>query len=145
MAFKIPSSIPLKIVYVLLTILGLFQLALIFGVPWGEAVWGGQHRILPTSLRIGSATSILLYIFFAWVLRRRERHPHGMFAKIMAWVLVGYSAIGVVMNSISSSRYENFIWAPVALILTICMYLIARPPRNIYGPYSYFPNDDYTP
>lgn len=137
--FSIPSSTPLRIVYVLLTILGLFQLALIVGMPWGEAAWGGQHRILPTSFRFGSAVSILLYIFFAWVLRRHEQHPPDRFAKITAWVITGYSALGVIMNSISSSRYENFIWAPVALILTICMYLIARPPRNIHGPYSYYP------
>lgn len=142
--FSIPSSIPLKIVYVLLTILGVFQLALIFGVPWGKAAWGGQYDVLPTLYRWGSVSSIGLYIFFAWVLRRRERHPHDRFAKVTAWILVAYSAVGVIANSASSSRYENVIWAPVAVVLTICMYLIARPPRNIYGPNSYFPNDDYT-
>jgi hypothetical protein len=137
--FTIPSSIPLKIIYVLLGALTLFQLALIFGVPWGHAAWGGQYRVLPTLYRFGSASSILLYGLFVWVFRQREKHPQRKKTKVLAWIIFGYSVIGVVMNSLSSSRLENFIWAPVSAILAICMYLIARPPRNIYGPYSYYP------
>ncbi len=139
MAFTIPSSIPLRIIYVLLGVLTLFQLALIFGAPWGHAAWGGAHRVLPTLYRLGSVSSILLYLFFVWVFRQREQHPQRKSTKTLAWIIFGYSVIGVVMNSISSSRLENFIWAPVSAILAVCMYLIARPPRNIYGPYSYFP------
>jgi hypothetical protein len=140
--FRIPSSTPLKIIYVLLTILGLFQLALILGAPWGEAAWGGQYRVLPTFYRVGSVTSIGLYLFFVWALRRREQHPRDKFARVTAWILVAYSAVGVIANSASSSRYENLIWAPVAVVLTICMFLIAKPHRDINGPYSYYPNDD---
>jgi hypothetical protein len=143
--FTIPSSIPLKIVYILLTILGLFQLALIFGMPWGQAAWGGQHSVLPTAYRWGSASSIGLYIFFAWVLRRREQHWRYAFPRVVSWIIVGFFALGVIANVASSSRYEQLIWAPVAAVLTICSFLIARPAPNIYGPYSYFPNDDYTP
>ncbi len=120
------SSIPLRITYVLLILLGVFQLALIFGVPWGHAAWGGQYRVLPKLYRFGSVSSIGLYCLFAWILRRRERHPEYKFPKVASWVLVGYSVMGIIANSASSSRYENFIWAPVSLVLTMCMVLIAR-------------------
>ena len=50
---------------VLLAILALFQIALIAGMPIGRFAWGGQHEVLPSKLRIGSASSILFYAFMA--------------------------------------------------------------------------------
>ncbi|OYW84693.1 hypothetical protein B7Z17_03685, partial [Candidatus Saccharibacteria bacterium 32-49-10] len=48
----------------LLVALILFQIALILGAPFGNYAWGGQHRVLPTKLRIGSASSIVIYLLF---------------------------------------------------------------------------------
>lgn len=42
----------------LLAGLAVFQGALITGAPLRRMAWGGQHRVLPANLRIGSAISI---------------------------------------------------------------------------------------
>jgi hypothetical protein len=51
----------------ILAVLGVFQLALIAGAPLGRLAWGGQHEVLPPKLRLGSAVSIALYGFFAYI------------------------------------------------------------------------------
>src|ERR671917_227371 len=50
---------------VLLAALAVFQTALICGAPLGRFAWGGQHVVLPSRLRIGSAVSLVLYALFA--------------------------------------------------------------------------------
>ena len=43
---------------VLMGMVGLFQLALAAGAPWGEAAWGGRHEgTLPTGLRVASGVA----------------------------------------------------------------------------------------
>ena len=44
-------------VCVLLGGLAVFQALLALGAPLGAFAWGGQHRVLPTRLRVGSAVS----------------------------------------------------------------------------------------
>ena len=66
---------------VLLGALALFQLALILGAPVGRFAWGGQYRVLPAKLRIGSAVAIVIYALIgalaldrASVIEAAERH-----------------------------------------------------------------------
>lgn len=49
------------IITILLTLLAIFQLALVCGAPLGKFAWGGQHKVLPPKLRIGSGIAIVLY------------------------------------------------------------------------------------
>lgn len=54
---------------VVLALLALFQIALALGAPLGRFAWGGQHRVLPPRLRVGSAVSVLVYVLIdlvAW-------------------------------------------------------------------------------
>ena len=50
---------------VVLTALAVLQVLVAAGRPYGHLVWGGQHRILPTPLRAGSAASSCLYTAFS--------------------------------------------------------------------------------
>jgi hypothetical protein len=115
--------------YVLLAALTVFQVALIAGAPLGRLAWGGQHRVLPKGLRIGSAVSVVLYALFAFVIWRaaghatdvgdvRESYP-------LIWVLTAYFGIGVLANLASRSRPERAVMTPVALVLAFCCLLIA--------------------
>lgn len=114
---------------VLLALLGVFQLALALGAPWGRFAWGGQHeRELPGRLRLGSAISIVLYAFFAVVLLDRAELVDVLpdaFSRVAAWVLFGYLALGVVMNGISRSRHERAVMTPVTLVLAVCALVVA--------------------
>ncbi len=113
----------------LLAALAVFQLALALGAPWGRFVWGGQHeRQLPRGLRIGSAVSIVLYALFAVVLLDRaglvDVVPDAV-ARVGAWVLLAYFALGVLMNGLSRSRSERLVMTPAVLVLAVCTGIIA--------------------
>jgi hypothetical protein len=116
-------------------VVALFQLLLALGVPWGAAAWGGQNPgVLPAGFRIGSAVSALVvyplmiaYILDASRLVRIAWLPGSR--RIAMWVLFAFFALGTVMNTITQSPIER-IWAPVNLILAICVFLIARRPAD---------------
>ncbi len=107
--------------------LAVFQVSLIAGAPLGHLAWGGQHRILPRNLRIGSAVSLALYGIFAYVALAWAGLAapliSGTFTDVSAWVLTAYFAVGVVMNGISRSRPERLTMTPVALVLAL-LYLV---------------------
>ncbi|MGY1751425.1 hypothetical protein [Modestobacter sp. SYSU DS0511] len=114
----------------LLAALAVFQVALVAGAPLGRFAWGGQHVVLPTGLRIGSAVSIVLYGVIALVLLQAagalEVVPRSL-ADVGIWVLTGYFTLGVLMNAASRSRPERLVMTPVALALAVvCLVLALR-------------------
>ncbi|MET3922726.1 hypothetical protein [Arthrobacter sp. UYEF20] len=103
-----------------------FQGALIAGAPLGRMAWGGQHRVLPAKLRIGSALSISGYALFAYAaLAKAGLVPplvSESFTAITVWVMTAYFVLGVLMNGISRSKPERLIMTPTTLVLT-ALYL----------------------
>jgi len=109
------------LVCALLGALAVFQASLMFGAPLGRFAWGGQHRVLPTALRVGSAVSIALYALLATVVLARANMvatgvPDGV-VHTAAWVVVGYFFIGIWMNLLSRSKSERAVMAPTAAVL----------------------------
>lgn len=109
---------------VMLAGLAVFQGLLAAGRPLGRFAWGGQHRVLPTGLRIGSAISIAIYLVIALVVLAAARPPTGT-ADVAIWVLTGYFALGVVMNAASRSRSERLVMTPLVLVLGLCCLVVA--------------------
>ena len=109
--------------------LAVFQAALVGGAPIGRFAWGGQHTVLPAGLRVGSAVSIILYAAFGYVaLAKANMVPflgNETATTVVAWVLTGYFALGVVMNAISRSKPERAVITPVALFLAIAYLVLA--------------------
>lgn len=116
------------VVIVLLAGLTVFQIALIAGAPIARFAWGGQHDVLPARLRVGSATSIVLYVLFAIVVLDRAGFvsvlPSAV-AEIGTWVLVAYFTLGIVLNGISRSRPERFTMTPICALLAVGCLLVA--------------------
>jgi hypothetical protein len=112
---------------VLLAALAVFQAALIAGAPLGRFAWGGQHNLLPAKLRSGSATSIILYVFFAYVALAKAGMMAPLvnqgFTDVFSWVLTAYFAVGIVMNGISRSKPERVVMTPAVAVLT-ALYLV---------------------
>ena len=42
------------------------------------------------------------------------------------WFFAGVCAMSVLVNFASQSRWENFIWGPIALILAVLCVTVAR-------------------
>ena len=123
------DSVPFAIALtVILAALAFFQLALAFGAPLGRFAWGGQHRILPARLRIGSAVSILVYALIDVIVWDRvgaiDVFPEP-FSEVAMWVIFAYFVLGILMNAISRSKPERYVMAPVSLVLAVLSFLIA--------------------
>ena len=122
---SVPFALALTVVLVLLA---LFQLALILGAPLGRYAWGGQHRVLPVRLRVGSAVSILIYALIALIAWDRVGAIELFgepFAEIAMWVIFGYFVLGIFMNAASRSKPERFTMVPVAVVLAVLSFFIA--------------------
>jgi hypothetical protein len=109
--------------------LAVFQAALISGAPLGRLAWGGQHQVLPTGLRVGSAVSIVLYAAFGYVaLAKADLVPslgNEVVTAVVTWVLAAYFTLGVLMNAISRSKSERAVMTPVALALAVFYLVLA--------------------
>lgn len=116
---------------VTLALLSVFQCLLALGAPLGRLAWGGQHRVLPSRLRVGSACSIVLYVVFAALIADRagliELIPD-VVSGVGTWFLAGYFLLGVVMNTMSRSVPERATMAPIAAVLAISCVLVALGP-----------------
>jgi hypothetical protein len=111
-----------------LAALAVFQVALIAGAPIGRLAWGGQHRVLPARLRVGSATSIVLYVLFVLIALDRVAViaivPDAV-TDVAMWVLAAYFALGIIMNGISRSVPERAVMTPVCVVLTAASVVLA--------------------
>jgi hypothetical protein len=106
-----------------------FQVALVAGMPWGALTWGGRFRgRLPDRMRAVAAVSAVLLLAFALVVAIRA----GMFqpdwqplSRTLVWGVVAYTALGVVANAITPSRWERIVWLPIVLMMLVCSILVA--------------------
>jgi hypothetical protein len=113
---------------VILAALAIFQLALVLGAPLGRYAWGGQHRVLPARLRVGSAVAILIYALIVVIAFDRvgaiDVFPE-LFAQIAMWVVFGYFVLGIFANAASRSKPERAVMVPVTIVLAVLSFFIA--------------------
>lgn len=120
--------LPAVLVVVVLGLLGLLQLALACGAPWGAFAWGGAHEVLPTGLRIASAATIAVYAVLAVVVLDAagaiDVLPDAV-ATVGVWVLFGFAALSVVANAVSRSKPERLTMTSVSLVLAVATFAVA--------------------
>jgi hypothetical protein len=106
-----------------------FQVALALGAPLGHAAWGGKHARLPTRLRIGSAVATVIWLLAALIVLGRAGFEVSPFPDVVepwgTWILVGLLPVGALMNFASSSRWERYLWGPLASILALLTLVVA--------------------
>jgi len=115
---------------VLFGTLASFQAALAAGLPWGEAAWGGGRAELGMGLRVASGVQAPLVVGFALVVLRRA--GHSVWAPLplrwlpaATWVLMGYMALGTLLNAASRSPIERVLWTPIAMSLAVLCGIVA--------------------
>jgi hypothetical protein len=102
-----------------------FQASLAAGAPLGHAAWGGAHAHLATAERAGSAISVAFYALAILVVRRRAA---GRAERRYRWATLGLVAIlglSAFMNAASSSPWERYVLAPVALAQAVLCAVVA--------------------
>jgi hypothetical protein len=109
--------------------LAVLQLLVAAGRPWGRFVWGGQHDVLPTRLRIGSVISVLVYGLIALIVLDRAGVVDVVsdtVASVGTWVITAYFTLGIVANAASRSRSERAVMTPLCAVLAVCSLVVAR-------------------
>ena len=110
--------------------LSAFEIALAAGVPWGAAAFGGASAVLEPALRVAAGISAVVWAAAALIVLRRAGHPvwaplPRRALPVAVWVLAGYTALGVLMNSISPSPIERAIWVPATIAMSALCFGIA--------------------
>jgi hypothetical protein len=117
------------LIWIVLGTLAFFQGLLVLGAPLGRFAWGGQHRVLPVSLRISSLVSIVVYALIASVvLARVESAFLGLPASIIGiaiWVVAAYFFIAVGLNLASKSKSERSVMPAVSAVLCVLCTVVA--------------------
>ncbi len=130
----IPNLLPVRMAAVAASVgfitIAAFQAALAFGAPLGRAAWGGTRPELPVGLRIASGAAIVVWLLAAAIVLGRVGidvipFPADLL-RVGSWVLLVVIAIGAVMNLASQSPWERFLWGPLALVLAVLTWTIAR-------------------
>jgi cell division protein FtsW (lipid II flippase) len=107
----------------------IFQLALVLGAPWGELTMGGRWRgRLPPKVRLIAGFSMLLLCCFSVIIFARSNYGVPLFeshARQLAWVVVGYCAIGSLANIFTPSKRERQLWLPVLLVMLASSSVVA--------------------
>lgn len=107
-----------------------FQLVIACGAPVGKAAWGGSSAEVSTGLRVASGVASVTYVFFASILLQaaglRDMGYSKKFCRGFTWFLTGLMSIGSVMNWISPSPLERYIWGPFTLVFAGSSLVLAR-------------------
>lgn len=91
--------------------LGVFQLALSAGAPWGRAAYGGTHHgVLPGRLRVVSGVAAVGYGVGAVLILRGNGSPRARAHAFTA--LSAFMGVGAVANGVSRSPVERALWTP---------------------------------
>ena len=102
-----------------------FQLALVFGAPWGVYTQGGgTDGALDASGRaLAGVSCVILLVMAAAILARVGEGPlkntPGRLVTALAWFTTIYAAVSVVLNVSTSSSSERALFAPTAILLLV--------------------------
>lgn len=117
------------------TFVMMFQLALLFGAPWGRFTQGGLYEgSLPALARVTAFVSAaLLMLFSLSVLALHNRGPLKRISrrkkKVLRVLTLAYAVLAVMANIATPSEAERIVWAPIAAALLVAL-LLAQPSRD---------------
>ncbi len=107
----------------------LFQAALAFGAPWGEYTMGGKWKgVLPLSVRIAVLFQMALILFFGFIVTAKSGlffKEYTLLARSGIWFPFGFFAVGTVLNWITPSRKERYLWGPVNTVTFLLVTAVA--------------------
>lgn len=106
-----------------------FSILIICGLPLGELTMGGQYKVFPKKLRFLLVTQLILQIFFMVIILQMGGIMPLWFSdnvtKIIGIVMAVYLSLNTVMNFASKSKKERYIMTPLSLVSAICFWISA--------------------
>lgn len=124
----------------LLGVLGLFQLALALGAPWGQLAWGGASgTVLPHNQRIASGLVVVVLLvmsLFILDLAGLVQFVPNVVAQVVAWLTFAAFLVSACLNLLSQTRIERLVMAPVAGLYALVAFFVALAgpvPSHYFG------------
>jgi hypothetical protein len=106
-----------------------FQVALALGAPWGAYAMGGAFPgRFPPRLRVAAAVQAVVLIMLAVVVLAFAGLALSGLAQAapwLIWLVVAFSAVAAVLNTITRSAGERRLWAPVTYVMLVCSLVVA--------------------
>jgi len=114
---------------ILTAIVVAFQFALALGAPWGEMAMGGKFPgKFPTHMRIAAIIQLVVLVIIASVVLTRAGlmfEDYLALSKKAIWGVVVFCLLGAILNTITPSKKERMLWAPITIALLICSINVA--------------------
>lgn len=114
---------------ILIGITILFQIALALGAPWGELAMGGKFPgKYPVKMRIMAVFQVMVLALIAGVVINKSGlalQSYQIHSGTAIWFVVAFFVLGTVLNTITKSKWERRLWAPVNLILLVSSTVVA--------------------
>lgn len=105
-----------------------FQLLLAAGILPITMAWGGRNTELTPNLRLSSLIAIILLCYFTYVVARRSgilgNTPPSKLMKLLSWLVTAYMIFNTVMNFLSPSPAEKWVFGPITLVLVVLTLII---------------------
>lgn len=126
---RVMSACAALVFTVLAAGVGAFQLALLFGAPWGELTLGGRWvgRLPPRVRLLPLVSLVVLAGLVAVVLARAGWALAGLNEQVdwLVWLVVAYCALGCLANAATPSQRERRLWLPVVIAMLISSLVVA--------------------
>lgn len=118
---------------VLLVAVAVVQLALVFGAPWGDHVYGGRAETdngrLSSRYRAMSAAAVPILLLSAVIVLSRAGvvswFASDGWVAVGVWVVLAYLVLNTMANLASTSRVERFGMGSVSAVAAICTLVVA--------------------
>jgi hypothetical protein len=113
----------------LIVVVGLFQLALAAGMPWGKLAMGGRFPgRFPPAMRVTAVVQAAVLGVLALVVLARAGlvlPTWNVASTKLIWIAVAVSVLSAIANLATPSKWERILWAPIAVALTVCSLVVA--------------------
>lgn len=110
-----------------LGLLLLFHILVLFKIIPADIMWGGQAT--STNIITLEIIAIVVTLFFGFVIAAKTGYINtGKFAvvvNILVWIIFLFLLLNTLGNLASGVSAENFVFAPVTLVLTLCAFRLA--------------------
>jgi len=106
-----------------------FQLALALGAPWGELAMGGKFPgRFPPKMRVAALVQIVLLVAVAFIVLIRAgllAEEYYDISRPGIWFVVVLFVVSTILNTITPSKKERMMGAPIAAVLLVSSIIVA--------------------
>ena len=121
----------------LFSIVMILQLLLAAGILPVSMAWGGSSTELTPGMRLSSLIAIIILCYFTYMIARRSgilgTTPPSRLINMGSWLVTVYLVFNTIMNFLSSSSAERWIFGPITLALVVLSLIINFNKSPIQG------------